>query len=117
MRKLFDLLVLLCRVEPFSPKIPFRIAAVVHLTMLAHSFVRAEAIDPVQVRMARNGLALSVRELARLSGVNKATIVRTEAGLPVRPRTLGYILEALEEAGAEFLACHETGKVAVSVAV
>lgn len=66
--------------------------------------------------MARTGLALSVRDLARMSGVNKATIVRAEAGLPVRPRTLGYIREALEAAGAEFLECHENGMAAVSVA-
>lgn len=65
--------------------------------------------------MARSGLALSVRELARLSDVNKATVVRTEAGLPVRPGTLRRIREALEAAGAEFLVCRETGRFAVSL--
>jgi transcriptional regulator with XRE-family HTH domain len=65
--------------------------------------------------MARGGLGLSVRELARLSGVNKATVVRTEAGLAVRADTLVAIRKALEEAGAEFLVCSETGKIAVAL--
>ncbi len=65
--------------------------------------------------MARNGLGLSVRELARLSDVNKATIVRTEAGLPVRRGTLACIRTALEEAGAEFFVCPATGKAAVAL--
>ena len=84
--------------------------------MQSPSFIPADVIVPVQVRMARGGLGISVRELARLSGVNKATIVRTEAGLTVRADTLAAIRSALEAAGAEFLVCEASGQVAVAVA-
>jgi predicted transcriptional regulator len=61
-----------------------------------------EAIDARHVRMARAGLGLSVRDLAQLANVNKATIVRLEAGMPVRYATLEAVKGALEDAGATF---------------
>ncbi len=65
--------------------------------------------------MARSGLGLSVRELAELAGVNKATIVRLEAGTSVRDSTLGVVRQALESAGAEFLSCEEVDLVVVGI--
>ena len=56
-----------------------------------------------QVRMARVGLRMEVRELAALAGFNKATIVRVEAGVIVRPSTVDRIRLVLEEAGVVFL--------------
>ena len=65
--------------------------------------------------MARSGLGLSVRELAELAGVNKATIVRLEAGTSVRESTLEVVRQALESAGAEFLSFDEVGLVVVGI--
>ncbi len=66
--------------------------------------------------MARSGLGLSVRDLAELAGVNKATIVRLEAGLqPARSATIDAVRGALEQAGASFLSGEDPGTIAVSV--
>ncbi|NNE88682.1 MAG: helix-turn-helix domain-containing protein [Rhizobiales bacterium] len=66
--------------------------------------------------MARSGLGLSVRDLAELAGVNKATIVRLEAGLhPARSATIDAVRSALEQAGATFLTGEDQGTIAVSV--
>ncbi|MCP5080399.1 MAG: helix-turn-helix domain-containing protein [Alphaproteobacteria bacterium] len=66
--------------------------------------------------MARSGLGLSVRDLAELAGVNKATIVRLEAGLqPARSTTINAVRSALEQAGAAFLSGDDPGTIAVSV--
>ena len=63
---------------------------------------RAEELDPCHLRMARAGLNLTVRELAVMSDMNKATIVRIEAGLSVRASSLEAIRVALETHGARF---------------
>ncbi len=65
--------------------------------------------------MARHGLNLSVRQLAELANLNKATIVRIEAGLSVRDSTLRAVGLALEAAGAEFSGHKKHGRVAVSI--
>ena len=52
--------------------------------------------------MARAGLGLTVRELAEAAGLDKATIVRFEAGIRTRNTTVEKIRNALESFGAEF---------------
>ena len=83
--------------------------------MMPHSQNITQQIDRHQVRMARSGLGLSIRDLAMLCGLNKATIVRMEAGQPVRRSTFEAVRKVLEAEGAEFLHCSETGRVAVSI--
>lgn len=58
---------------------------------------------PVQSKMARAALGLTVRGLAELAGVSHDTIVRMEAGQELKPRTLDAIRAALESAGVEFI--------------
>ena len=60
----------------------------------------------VQIRMARNALQWSVRELARRSAVSTSTITRAEAadGIPSTTRANLQLLRAtLEAAGIEFI--------------
>ncbi len=79
-------------------------------------FTDAKFIEPRHIRMARSGLGLSVRDLAELANVNKATIVRLEAGLqPARPATIDAVRSALEQAGASFLSGESPGNIAVSI--
>lgn len=79
-------------------------------------FRRSEFIDPRHIRMARSGLGLSVRDLAELAGVNKATIVRLEAGIqPARPSTIDAVRGALENEGASFLAEENPFVIVVSI--
>ena len=82
---------------------------------MAGNFKRADVIRPCQIRMARAAVGLSVRALAEQAGVNKATIVRLEAGHNVRQATLDVIRQVLEHNGAEFLVNAEDGAIAVSV--
>ena len=49
-------------------------------------------LEATHIRMARVGVKLSIRELAELVRINKATIVRIEAGKPVRENTLNSCL-------------------------
>ncbi len=79
------------------------------------SYASPQWIDGRQVRMARQGLNLSVRQLAELAGLNKATIVRIEAGVSVRQATLQSVRAALETLGAEFYYSGDLDRVAVSV--
>ena len=58
---------------------------------------------PVQSKMARAALGLTVRGLAELAGVSHDTIVRMEAGQELKPRTLDAIRAALESAGVIFV--------------
>jgi hypothetical protein len=58
-----------------------------------------------QLRTARMGLGLGVRELASEAGVSANTVLRAEAepGIPnIKAKTLALLIEALEKAGAEF---------------
>lgn len=83
---------------------------------MSTNFRRSEFIDPRHIRMARGGLGLSVRDLAELAGVNKATIVRLEAGIqPARASTIDAVRSALEHAGATFLAEEDPTAIAVSI--
>ncbi|MFD0988278.1 helix-turn-helix transcriptional regulator [Methyloligella solikamskensis] len=78
------------------------------------SFALSSRIDARHVRMARAGLGLSVRDLAERAGVNKATIVRLEAGMPVRGATTEAVKAALEAEGACFY-INDQGTICVSV--
>jgi predicted transcriptional regulator len=57
-----------------------------------------------QIRMARAGLGISVRELSELSGVAESTILRfeTEKG-GMQTGTLTRVREALESEGVAFV--------------
>lgn len=60
----------------------------------------------VQIRMARNALQWSVRELAQRSAVSTSTITRAETadGIPSTTRANLQLLRAtLEAAGIEFI--------------
>ena len=66
----------------------------------------------IQIRMARNALRLSVRELAMASGVSTSTITRAEAdnAIPNTTRNnLSALKVALEAAGIEFIGTPEDG--------
>jgi len=59
---------------------------------------------PEQIRMARAGLGISVRELAEASGVAESTILRFESGKGgMQTGTLTRIREALEADGVMFV--------------
>jgi predicted transcriptional regulator len=69
---------------------------------------------PEQIRMARAGLGLSVRELAEMSGVAQSTILRFESGKGgMQTGTLARIRDALEGEGVVFLAADDTIGVGV----
>ena len=57
-----------------------------------------------QIRMARAGLGISVRELAEISGVAESTILRFESGKGgMQTGTLSRVREALEDEGVVFV--------------
>ncbi len=56
-----------------------------------------------QIRMAREGLEWSVRELAGRSGIAPMTVSRVENGAESLAGTLQKIQTALEDAGIVFL--------------
>ena len=57
---------------------------------------------PVQCRMARAALGLSVRKLADAARVAPQTVVRFERGEKLRPTTVISLQKVLEAAGVEF---------------
>ena len=65
--------------------------------------------------MARVGLDLTVRELAKIANVNKATIVRIEAGMTVREATAKAVREQLEAKGARFLTDIDSKELLVAI--
>lgn len=64
---------------------------------------------PVQVKMARAALGLTVRGLAEIAGVSHDTIVRLEAGSELKPRTVDAVRAALENAGVIFVDENDEG--------
>ena len=67
-------------------------------------------ITGAQMRAARGLLGWSAKELAAVSSVSLATILRLEGqeGVPIsHPRTLQDLKRACEEAGLEFLGTPE----------
>jgi transcriptional regulator with XRE-family HTH domain len=57
-----------------------------------------------QCKGARAMLGLGVRDLAKAAGVSTNTVSRLERGEELGPRTIRAVREALEAAGAEFIA-------------
>ncbi len=73
-------------------------------------------VDAAQVRMARAGVKISVRELAELSGVADSTILRFESGKgAILATNMARIQRALEEAGAIFIAADLSGGPGVRI--
>ena len=70
-------------------------------------------MDAKQCRMARAGLNLSGRDLARVANVGYATIARFEAGAVATPQTLAKIERALADGGAAFF--RRSGHLGVTV--
>lgn len=58
---------------------------------------------PVQCKMARAALGLTVRQLGDVSGLSHDTIVRFEAGQELKLKTVEAIRAALESAGIELI--------------
>jgi transcriptional regulator with XRE-family HTH domain len=61
------------------------------------------SMTPIQFRMARAALGLTVRELAERAGVHKNTILRIEGGLASHGPTIAAVRHTLEAAGLEFI--------------
>jgi transcriptional regulator with XRE-family HTH domain len=71
-------------------------------------------INATQVRMARAGLGLSVRQLAEQSGVADSTILRFETGKgAILATNMARIQKSLEEAGVAFLPADASGGAGV----
>lgn len=65
---------------------------------------RNRRISPSQCRMARAGLSLSVRDLARLAQVSGLTVTRFENGSVSCPdEAIDALRRTLESGGAEFI--------------
>ena len=60
-------------------------------------------VTPIQFRMARAALGLTVRELATSAGVHRNTIVRIEAGEASHGPTMAAVQRALEASGVVFI--------------
>lgn len=74
-------------------------------------------LTPAQIKMARAGLGISVRELAERSGVADSTILRFESGRgSILASNLARIQTALEAAGITFIAADATGGPGVRLA-
>lgn len=72
-------------------------------------------MKPEQVRMARNALRMSIRELASLANITHVTLNRFEVGKSgIQLSTAEALRKALESRGVQFL---DTGQVALGVGV
>jgi transcriptional regulator with XRE-family HTH domain len=61
-------------------------------------------MTPLQLRLARTALSLTVREAAELAQVSHETIVGIEAARPsIKEKTIEKVRAALEKAGIEFI--------------
>lgn len=73
---------------------------------------------PAQIRMARAGLGISVRELAQKSGVAESTILRFETGKGgMQTGTLSRVQSCLEDDGVVFLNADAGGGPGVRLTV
>ncbi|WP_036263236.1 helix-turn-helix domain-containing protein [Methylocapsa aurea] len=62
-------------------------------------------MNPLQLKMARTALDLTVRQAAELAAVSHETIVGIEAGrTSIKQSTIDKVRAALESAGVEFIA-------------
>jgi len=62
----------------------------------------SEKLTHIQSKMARVGIGLGVRDLAKLADVSPNTITRFERGESLHGRTIKAIKDALEGQGAVF---------------
>jgi len=61
-------------------------------------------MSPLQLKLARTLLGLTVRQAAELSDVSHETIVGIEAGrASIKEKTRAKVRSALEKAGVEFI--------------
>lgn len=63
----------------------------------------AQSLTATQCVMARNGLGLTVRQLAAMASLGKNTVMRLETGGSVGSATMRLLRETLERSGAEFV--------------
>mgnify|MGYP001297818976 CR=1 FL=1 len=71
-------------------------------------------LTAAQSRMARTGLGLGIRDIAKLAGVSTNTLHRLESSEQLQSRTLITIRQTYETAGAEFIFSKD-GRVGVVV--
>jgi transcriptional regulator with XRE-family HTH domain len=62
-----------------------------------------QTLTATQCVMARNGLGLTVRQLAAMASLGKNTVLRLESGGSVGSATMRLLRETLEKSGAEFV--------------
>jgi|tagenome__1003787_1003787.scaffolds.fasta_scaffold20699547_3 transcriptional regulator with XRE-family HTH domain len=63
---------------------------------------KVRKLAPVQLKMARAALGLTVREIADVAGVSHDTITRLEGGQELKASTHLQIRQRIEAAGVEF---------------
>lgn len=72
------------------------------------------AITPLQARLARAALNLSLRDLAEASGLARNTITRIELGQgAVHAANLARLQDVFEKKGVVFLPADEVGEATV----
>lgn len=81
------------------------------LDFKGHIVKKPHPIDAADVRMARAGLGLSMKDLARISSVSANTISRIEADYPANLSTLQVLRTTFEALGASF---NDDGSVSIS---
>jgi len=71
-------------------------------------------MTPLQLKLARTALGMSIRELAVVADVAPSTIVRLEsAGAGTQRRTVDQLQRCLEERGIVFLPADDSGAATV----
>lgn len=72
------------------------------------------AISPLQAKLARAALGLSLRELADATALSRNTITRFELGHgDVHPANLARLRDVFEQRGIMFLPADELGEATV----
>ena len=74
-------------------------------------------MTPVQLRMARAALVLTVREIEKKTGVNKNTVVRYEGGREILSGALQRLEKLFLDAGVIFLEADEAGREGIRVSM
>jgi transcriptional regulator with XRE-family HTH domain len=65
--------------------------------------MQGDAMNAIQLRMARAAVGWGVRELAKHAGVTANTVTRIENGADAKQSTMDRLQHALEAAGVEFI--------------
>jgi len=89
----------------------FKRITVTESTQFVHLWSKTLTIlAPPQVRMARAALGISVRELAKTSGVAESTILRFETGRGgILAANLDKVQTTLEDGGVIFISADASG--------